>query len=61
MSLARALLRRGRTRVVLDYFDKCATFWGPLPIWRADIDAGEMPGFGPNLVYYVPDAVRDLD
>lgn len=59
MSLARALLLRGRDEAVLGYFDRCALFWGQLPLWRADILAGEMPRFGPNLIYGVPDDVQE--
>ena len=58
MSLARALLLRGSRERVLDFFDRCALFWGQLPLWRADVLAGQMPGFGPNLVYGVPDDVQ---
>lgn len=61
MSLARALLLRQRTEAVLDYFQKCARFWGELPKWTADVRAGEMPDFGDNLDYGIPDDVDGLD
>ena len=62
MSLARALLLRvrGRTRVVLEYLDKCSEFWGKLPQWRADVEAGKMPDFGANLKYGLPDEIDEL-
>ena len=58
MSLARALLLRGSRERVLDFFDRCALFWGQLPLWRADVLADQMPAFGPNLVYGLPDDVQ---
>ena len=58
MSLARALLLRGSRERVLDFFDRCALFWGQLPLWRADVLAVQMPAFGPNLVYGLPDDVQ---
>jgi hypothetical protein len=57
-SLARALLLRDSRERVLDFFDRCALFWGQLPLWRADVLAGQMPRFGPNLVYGLPDDVH---
>lgn len=58
MSLARALLLRGSRERVLDFFDRCALFWGQLPLWRADVLADQMPAFGPNLVYGLPGDVQ---
>lgn len=59
MSLARELLRRGRQEAVLAYFERCASFWGPLARWTADVHAGTMPDFGPNLIHGVPDDVQE--
>ena len=48
----------GQKEVVLQYFDLCAKFWksdqqqpdgGRLAKWRAQVEKGEMPDFGPNL------------
>ncbi len=61
MSLARALLLRGRQQVVLEYFDKCSSFWGRLAEWRADVEAGEMPNFRANLRYGLPRGVGVLE
>jgi hypothetical protein len=59
MSLAAALLKAGQAKTVLRYFDKCATFWderfSQLPQWRAYVRAGEVPTFGANLRYGIPD------
>jgi len=66
MSLAQALLQRGRTDAVIEYFDLCSSFWkrlmslGQLQRWRTDVREGRMPDFKANLVYgtgergYVP-------
>lgn len=57
MSLARRLLLAGEDDAVLDYFDRCLTFWKSprarekIARWTADIAAGELPDFGPHLVY----------
>ena len=58
MSLALALLHEGKSDVVLQYFDECAAFWGKLPRWTAQVQAGETPDFGANLIYGIPDDVR---
>ena len=59
MSLARDLLLQGRQEAVLAYFERCASFWGPLARWSADVREGIMPDFGPNLIYGVPDDVQE--
>jgi hypothetical protein len=59
MSLARELLRQGRQEAVLAYFERCASFWGPLVRWSADVRQGIMPDFGPNLIYGLPDDVQE--
>lgn len=55
MTLARDLIERGEKEVVLQYFDLCAKFWkmdlGKLGAWRAQVEKGEKPDFGPNLIY----------
>lgn len=55
MSLALALLRRGRVAPVLDYFGLCSSFWDPtcskLHNWEATIQRGRIPDFMGNLVY----------
>lgn len=63
MSLALALLRRGRSDSVLEYFDLCGRFWDPtlsdLAKWEATVRRGKIPDFGANVVYgtgrYDPD------
>jgi hypothetical protein len=55
MSLARELIKAGKTDVVLQYFDQCAGFWDmgkeELAKWRAIVEQGGMPDFGANLIY----------
>jgi len=56
MLLARELLEKGETEVVLKYFELCQRFWevhGPerLEQWRADVANGRIPKFGANLIY----------
>jgi tetratricopeptide (TPR) repeat protein len=55
MSLAKDLLEKGETDVVLQYFDLCRKFWemdnGNLDHWTRDVRAGKIPDFGANLVY----------
>lgn len=57
MVLARDLLERGETAVVLEYFDLCSKFWNrdrhleKLAKWTAAVQAGEIPDFGANLLY----------
>jgi hypothetical protein len=53
--LAKELLERGKSRVVLQYFALCAKYWkadnGKLAEWSAAVKRGEMPDFGPTLSY----------
>ena len=55
MSLAKDLLEKGETDVVLQYFELCRSFWemenGRLDEWSQDVKAGNVPDFGANLVY----------
>jgi tetratricopeptide (TPR) repeat protein len=55
MSLAKDLLEAGRSAAVLEYFDACGKFWTldffRLRRWTSDVRAGQVPDFGPNLVY----------
>jgi hypothetical protein len=55
MTLAAALLRRGRNEPVLEYFRECATFWqgdpDRLADWQKIVQQGGVPDFGPNLAY----------
>lgn len=55
MSLAKDLLEHGEQKSVLQYFELCRQFWKHghtrLDEWTAEIKAGTIPKFGPNLVY----------
>ena len=55
MSLAQDLLKKGETDIVLEYFEHCRKFWkmdrGRLDLWSREVQAGEIPNFGGNLVY----------
>ncbi len=62
MVLAKELIELGEREVVLEYFELCAKFWKatgyldtgrrhPLERWRDQVQAEEMPDFGPNLIY----------
>jgi hypothetical protein len=55
MSLAKDLLERKETDPVVAYFEMCGKFWemegGNLRRWGVRAKAGEMPDFGPNLMY----------
>jgi hypothetical protein len=55
MSLARELLKVSEPETVLAFLDECRAFWkmedGRLDRWSAQIRAGELPAFGPNLIY----------
>jgi hypothetical protein len=55
MSLARDLLERGQSDVVLSYLTLCRSFWkcdfGQLDRWETDITSGKTPDFRPNLIY----------
>ena len=55
MQLAKALLEKGERDVVLDYFQLCSKFWkmgaDRLAAWTASVKKGDIPKFGPNLMY----------
>ncbi|MDT7044210.1 hypothetical protein [Candidatus Nitronereus thalassa] len=55
MSLARDLIKKGETKVVLEYFELCRRFWkldfGKLSRWTFYVKLGITPGFGANLLY----------
>jgi hypothetical protein len=54
MTLAKELLEKGQTEVVLQYFDLCAKFWRYQPRlseWVAAVKQGAIPDFGANLDY----------
>ncbi len=55
MLLAKELLERGETEVVLEYFELCKKFWAlpyrKLEQWANDVKANRIPQFGGNLAY----------
>jgi hypothetical protein len=54
MTLAKELLEKGQTEVVLEYFDLCAKFWRYQPRlseWTIAVKQGAIPDFGANLDY----------
>ena len=55
MALASELLIQGERQSVIKYLSECATFWksdgGKLNSWTALIEQGQIPDFGPNLMY----------
>ena len=55
MMLAKELLEKGERDAVIQYFQKCASFWkddrGQLVQWAAIVREGGIPNFGANLVY----------
>jgi hypothetical protein len=53
MALARELLEKGEKQAVLEYFERCGSFWkrAELESWARDVKAGEIPDFGANLDY----------
>ena len=55
MSLAKELLERGESEVVLEFFLLCAKFWEHgsdlLAEWIRQVRAGVKPDFGANLRY----------
>lgn len=62
MRLAKELLEVGEPEVVVAYLELCEKFWSlsmrqmvgnPLNKWKALILAGEIPDFGPNLIYHL--------
>ena len=58
MRLAKALLEKGETEAVFEYFDLCDKFWKPQSSktteWKAAVEKDEMPLFGANLFYHFP-------
>lgn len=58
MSFARFLLEKGEKETVLKYLGYCERFWTlggeQLTQWRKQINAGEIPNFGPNMNYFFP-------
>ena len=55
MALAKELLERGESEVVLEYFELCKKFWDSprrgLEQWTEDVKANRIPQFGGNLAY----------
>ena len=55
MTLAKELLEKGERETVVKYFEECALFWkkdqGKLAEWTAAVKNGDVPKFGPNLIY----------
>jgi hypothetical protein len=55
MLLAKELLARGETEVVLQYFELCKEFWKSprrqLEQWTDDVKSNRIPQFGGNLAY----------
>ena len=55
MSLAKELLELGERDAVLEYLDLCGRFWksgsDSIDQWKEEMARGEIPAFGPNLVY----------
>jgi len=55
MMLAKELLEKGERDAVIQYFQKCASFWkddrGQLVQWAATVREGGIPNFGANLAY----------
>ena len=55
MQLAKDLLEQGEGEVVLEYFERCGTFWkmgtDRLAAWKQTVEQGEIPAFGASLDY----------
>jgi hypothetical protein len=55
MTLAKELLEKGQSNVVLQYFALCRKFWEDgqhkLDEWNSAVRGGETPDFGSNLNY----------
>lgn len=55
MVLAKELLEKQQTEVVLQYFDECEKFWtgkkSTLTEWKETVRQGGIPNFGSNLAY----------
>ena len=59
MLFAKELLKVGEKDAVLQYLDLCAKFWKmkqgvPIDTWKAQIEKGETPDFGPNVRRRIP-------
>lgn len=56
MQLAKELLEKGEKETVIKYLDLCSAFWNKefskVDSWKSVIERGEMPDFGPNLIYF---------
>ena len=55
MILAKDLLEKGERETVLEYFSLCRKFWTmgkkSLDEWTQAVKDGQVPNFGPNLLY----------
>ncbi len=53
MYLALELLKKARTKAVLEYLDLCGSFWDRerIELWSKEIESGKTPDFGANLWY----------
>lgn len=55
MSLAKDLLLKGESEIVLQYFERCRKFWkkdhGKLDTWTESIRSGKIPEFKANLMF----------
>src|SRR5262249_21292520 len=55
MRLALRLLQRGEQHAVIEYLERCRKFWkmerGLIDRWKAEVEAGQTPQFGANLLY----------
>ena len=67
LSLAKSLLEKGETECVITYLGRCETFWQlkkmvekkpalkpmaeMVELWTEQIRRGEVPEFGPHLLY----------
>lgn len=55
MTLARELLKRGRSEAVLKFLEECSHFWQnadpQIQRWAAAIRSGRIPDFGGNLLH----------
>jgi len=55
VTLARDLLQRNEVTTVVQYFRLCHTFWkmedGKIAHWTELAESGQMPDFGPHVVY----------
>lgn len=55
MQLAKDLLEKGEPEVVIEYFNRCSSFWKmgrkELASWTSSVRSGKIPDFGANLNY----------